>query len=259
MTSEEQAVLDRLPQDLRKQVEAALAQPQASAQATDSTHICMLLDRTGSMSSIAKDTIGGVNTFLAEQRKAPGACTFTLVQFDTQDPHEIVQDFVNIADAKDLTEATYQPRGGTPLYDAICKTIADCEAKVAAAKDKPSKVVFVIVTDGEENSSNECGKTDAVAAIKRCEDKGWQVVYLGVGINAMADATAIGIKAATTMNVGKSTLGVTCCFAATSANLLSYRGCPGPNGAAGPAGDAGSLAYTSAHRQEQDSAGAVKA
>lgn len=242
--------LDKLSPDLRKQVEAELnAQQPAIA---DATHICMLLDRTGSMSSIASDTIGGVNTFLEGQRKVPGACTFTLIQFDAQDPHEVVQDFVNMADAKDLTPATFVPRGSTPLYDAMCKAVAATEKKLASLNPRPGKVVFVVVTDGEENCSQECVKSDAVAAVKRCEAQGWNVVYLGVGIDAMDDAGQLGVKGASTLNVGKSSQGVMCAFACTSDNIAGYRG------SAGPQGDAGLLGYTVGTRDLQAQHGAVK-
>lgn len=236
------SVINRLPPALADQVRTALGAEGKR------THICMLLDRTGSMWSVANDTIGGVNAFLAEQRKTPGACTFTLIQFDSEDPCEIVQDHVAIADAKDLTSSTYVPRGNTPLYDAIGKAIDKTVAAIDKLAQKPELVVFVIVTDGENNSSEEYTKETAAARIKDCETKGWQIVYLGVGIDAMASGSALGMQASTTLNVGKSAQGVTCCFAQTAVKLSSYRG----------TGDTRSLTYDASDRAAQDSAGAVK-
>lgn len=229
---------------LADQVKAAVGIPVTPKR----THICMLLDRSGSMWGIVDDTIGGINTFLAEQRKVAGECTFTLVQFDSTDPHEISIRNQAIADVKDLDKTTFVPRGGTPLYDAIGKVIALCDADIAAGTIKPELVVFVVVTDGQENQSREYSKEQAQAAIKSCETKGWQIVYLGVGIDAMAQGGGLGVKAQSTLNVGKSHAGVLCCFAATSQNLAGYRS----------TGDEKSLHYDAHTRSVQDSAGAVR-
>ena len=85
----------------------------------DRTHICMILDRTGSMESIKQDTIGGFNSYIAAQKSLPTPATFTLVQFDSQDPFEVIHKFTDIQMVADLTGQTYMPRASTPLYDAV--------------------------------------------------------------------------------------------------------------------------------------------
>ena len=93
-----------------------------------SSHIAVILDRTGSMADIRDDVIGGFNTFLLDQQVEPTPATLTLVQFDSEDPYEIVQPVAPIHQARPLTRATYVPRASTPLYDAIGRGIVDLEA-----------------------------------------------------------------------------------------------------------------------------------
>jgi hypothetical protein len=93
-----------------------------------SSHIAVILDRTGSMADIRDDVIGGFNTFLLDQQAQPTPATLTLVQFDSEDPYEIVQPVAPIHQARPLTRATYVPRASTPLYDAIGRGIVDLEA-----------------------------------------------------------------------------------------------------------------------------------
>ena len=94
------------------------------------SHITILLDRTGSMESIRDDVIGGFNTFLKEQQALPGSATLTLVQFDTQDPYEVLHDFQPLAKIKPLTRKTFVPRASTPLLDGIGRGINDLEKKL---------------------------------------------------------------------------------------------------------------------------------
>ena len=117
---------------------------------TNHAHITVVLDRTGSMQDIRDDVIGGFNGFLAAQQAEPIPATLTLVQFDSQDPYEVLHAARPIAQVPPLTAETYVPRASTPLYDAIGRGILDLEATVARLPEaeRPAKVVFVIVTDG---------------------------------------------------------------------------------------------------------------
>ena len=117
--------------------------------------ITIVLDRSGSMSSVQADTIGGFNTFIKEQRKLPGECNVSLVQFDDQ--YEPQYAGKPVGDAPFLDEKTFQPRGMTALLDAIGRTINETGKRLGAMDDddRPSKVLFVILTDGGENSSKE--------------------------------------------------------------------------------------------------------
>lgn len=159
------------------------------------THICLILDRSGSMSGIKEDVIGGVNNFLKEQREAPGECTLTLVQFDDQNPYEIIHDGP-VKDAKDLRD-NYQPRGLTPLYDAMGRGIVNTGIKLAAMPDseRPERVVFVTMTDGLENASKEYGSAKIQAMTSEQNQKyNWQFVYLGANQDAIKAGFSIGVN-----------------------------------------------------------------
>src|ERR1700759_4539792 len=119
------------------------------------THVSMLLDRSGSMASIKSDTIGGVNQFVDIQKQELGEMTLTLCQFDNF--YEVVYDARPIAEIPALTDKTYIPRGSTALLDSACQLIIDTGRKLAALPEaeRPERVMVVIITDGEENASQE--------------------------------------------------------------------------------------------------------
>lgn len=160
------------------------------------THIAVILDRTGSMESIREDTIGGFNAFLQKQQSVPGKATMTLVQFDSQDPYEIIHRFKPIEQVPELTRETYVPRAMTPLLDALGRGINDLEKSIGALKkgDRPSKIVFVVITDGQENASREFRKDQISKMIKKKTDQsGWQFVFLSADLDAIGDAMSVGI------------------------------------------------------------------
>ena len=95
-------------------------------------HISVLLDRSGSMSSIASDIVGGFNSFLDEQRKQPGDARLTLVQFDTGDPFEVVIDGKDLGRVPNMPAGAFVPRGGTPLLDAVARLITRTDGEIAA-------------------------------------------------------------------------------------------------------------------------------
>jgi len=119
------------------------------------TDITVVLDRSGSMESIAGDVIGGLNTFVRAQAQVEGEACFTLVQFD--DHYEVVHAHVPVQDVPPLTDQTYVPRGSTALLDAIGRTIVATGARLAmmAEADRPQVVIFAVQTDGLENASRE--------------------------------------------------------------------------------------------------------
>ena len=167
------------------------------------THISVILDRTGSMESIRDDTIGGFNAFLKEQQQQAGTATLTLVQFDTQDPYEVIHQFTAIQTVSELTRKTYVPRASTPLLDAIGRGINDLEQRLAEmeASQKPARVVFVIITDGQENSSREFQKDQIVKMLnQKQEQEKWQFVFLSADLNSMDDAMSYGFQKAAALS-----------------------------------------------------------
>jgi Mg-chelatase subunit ChlD len=112
------------------------------------------------MESIRDDTIGGFNAFLGEQKVESGTATLTLVQFDSQDPYEVIHRFKKIEEIPELTRETYVPRATTPLLDALGRGINDLEESLSKLEeaDRPSKIIMAVVTDGQENASVEFTK-----------------------------------------------------------------------------------------------------
>jgi len=192
----------------------------------DYTHISVILDRTGSMESIRDDTIGGFNTFLQDQKKLPGTATLTLVQFDTQDPYEVIHRFKPIQVVPELTRDTYVPRASTPLLDAMGRGINDLEKSIADLKEeeRPSKVVVVIVTDGQENSSREFRKDHIEKMIKEKTGKyAWQFVFLSADLAAIGDATDVGIQANAMLLFKKDGAGTADAWACLSERTSDFR------------------------------------
>ena len=126
-------------------------------------HLYVLLDRSGSMSSMTADVIEGFNTLLAEQATAGGvAARMTFVQFDDHDPQEVITDAVPLAEVAPLTIHSFAPRGATPLLDATGRLIGTAMTRAKTIAD-PESIVFATITDGLENSSTEFTLTQSSA------------------------------------------------------------------------------------------------
>jgi hypothetical protein len=192
----------------------------------DYTHIAVILDRTGSMETIRDDTIGGFNAFLNAQKGAPGLASLNLVQFDSQDPYEIVYHFKPLAEVPELTRETFVPRANTPLLDAIGRGINDLEKSLAdkTEAERPSRVVMVLITDGQENASREFRKDQIEKMIKEKQEKAaWQFVFLSADLDAIGDALASGVRAASTLAHDKDSHGVGAAWASLSRSVADYR------------------------------------
>ena len=189
----------------------------------DETHIAVLIDRSGSMASVKDETISGFNHFLNEQKKAGDNATLTLVQFDSGGI-DTLQEMTPIKAALDLTADTYQPRGMTPLLDALGKTIQSTGKQLATIPEtnRPDKVVFVVITDGLENASHEFTKAKIAEMIGLQEGTyKWQFVYLGANQDAFAEAHSMGVKRDNAADYAVQNMGAA--FAATTSNVASYR------------------------------------
>jgi uncharacterized protein YegL len=116
------------------------------------TELVFILDRSGSMGTMAKEAIGGFNAFLEEQKKLPGEAKLTLALFDHQ--YSLVCNGKDIKDVEPLDDKTYVPRGTTALLDAIGRTIDDVGSRLSATTEaeRPSKILVAILTDGQENA-----------------------------------------------------------------------------------------------------------
>jgi hypothetical protein len=192
----------------------------------DYTHITVLLDRTGSMESIREDTIGGFNAFLKKQKDEPGKATLSLIQFDSQDPYEVIHQFQPIKEVPELTHETYVPRAQTPLLDAMGRGINDLEKSIGKLKKKehPSKVVMVIVTDGQENASREFRKDQVEKMIKEKTEKDlWEFVFLSADLAAIGDARELGMYSSKMLLFRKTSQGSADAWASLSENTSNFR------------------------------------
>ncbi len=193
------------------------------------THVTMILDRTGSMDSIRHDTIGGFNAFLQGQKSAPGTATLTLVQFDSQDPYEVIHNFVPIALAAELTLETYVPRARTPLFDTLGRGILDLERSLTLlpADQRPGHVVFVVITDGQENASREFTREQVQKMIhEKQEADGWDFVFLSADLAAIVEAVQIGVMPRASLAFDKSSQGTQDAFASLGTCMELLRGSP---------------------------------
>ena len=171
----------------------------------------ILLDRTGSMSDIWDEALGSVNAYAAAVGKVEDGeaddleTSVTLAVFDHQEgfQFDVLRKEIEPDAWTDVTNDEVSPRGMTPLFDAINRTISLAEA------DNPEKAVIVIMTDGRENSSKEVTKEGAKAALARAEARGWEVVFLGAEFSAFGDADAVGVSRDKQMAVGASSLSAT--------------------------------------------------
>lgn len=159
-------------------------------------HIWFLLDRSGSMGSLYQDVVLGLQEFIREQRLADPNARLTLVQFDSEDPHEVILDGTCLAEV-DEERATrrFDPRAATPLYDAIAALIGRADKHVenegaSAAADQ----LVVIFTDGLENASTDCTRAKAFELIKERREAGWTFAFLGANQDAFAASEAIGMS-----------------------------------------------------------------
>lgn len=180
------------------------------------TEIVVLLDRSGSMQSVKQDMEGGFASFLADQRKIKTPCRMSLTQFDDGGV-DTVYEGTPLADAPTL-ELT--PRGNTPLFDAIGKTIKRTRDRVASLG---RTVLFLIITDGQENASREYKKGDIKKLIEERTAAGWVFSYLGANVDAFAEAGALGIALSNTANYVTDTVGVKYAFAAASCSTSNLR------------------------------------
>lgn len=191
---------------------------------TNLTEIVCILDRSGSMSGLANDTIGGYNSFINQQKSLDGEATLTTVLFD--DKYDLLYDHIDIKSAHNITDKEYFARGMTALLDAVGKTINLVGERLNKTPDdeKPSKVIFVITTDGYENSSTEFTHQLVRGMIEHQKSKNnWEFIFLGAGIDAISQAKSIGIACANAVGYSASTDGIDAMYKSINNATCSLR------------------------------------
>lgn len=183
--------------------------------------ICLILDRSGSMAGREADVIGGVNTFIEEQKKLPDPASIAMVRFDSEGV-ERFRKMGSLAEAQPLTAADFVPRGGTPLLDAIGKTLVDLDGDWKA--EQPERAILVIVTDGQENASREFTKPKIREMIQARQDSGkWAIIYLGANVDAFAEAGTMGIAAQNTAGYMNTAAGTQAVYGEASLSVKHMR------------------------------------
>ena len=186
----------------------------------DYTHLTLLVDRSGSMDAVRSDAQGGINELLAKQFALPGTLTVTLVEFDSE-----IDTVVRMGTGP--IDYTLEPRGMTCLLDAAGIEIKHTGADLAALSegDRPGRVLFVVVTDGQENSSTEYGFEQVRALVEEQSTAyGWAFQFIGAD-DAAWQGESMGMKSSKYKGSGKGTRSA---YNSIDAAMRSYRAAPAP-------------------------------
>ena len=190
------------------------------------TELVFILDKSGSMSGLEKDTIGGFNSMLDQQRKVDGECVITTVLFDNR--YELLHDRIDIRAVQPITGKEYFVGGSTALLDAIGRTIhkIGTAQKNTAEEYRAEKVMFVIITDGEENASRCYSSMQIRQMIQRQKVRyGWEFIFLGANIDAVETAGRFGIDADRAVDYVPDGEGTELNFRMMSQTVATFREC----------------------------------
>ncbi len=190
----------------------------------DLTELVFILDKSGSMSGLETDTIGGFNSLLEKQKKEKGDAFITTVLFDNN--YEVLHDREDIRQVNPITEKEYFVAGSTALLDALGRTINRIGKAMSETheQNRPSKVMFVIITDGYENASREFKYSQIKRMIENQKSKyAWEFIFLGANIDAIATAAQFGIREDKAVNYNADTDGMRFSYSAISSAVSKFR------------------------------------
>ncbi len=191
----------------------------------NTTELVFILDRSGSMSGLEKDTIGGFNAMIEKQKKQEGECFVSTVLFDNVS--EVLHDRVRLSEIRPMTDDDYTVRGCTALLDAIGGAIHHIGNihKYARPEDVPEHTMFIITTDGMENASRRYSSEKVKEMIKRQEEKyGWEFLFVAANIDAVETAENIGIRREHAANYDASPMGTERLYSVMSETVCHIRG-----------------------------------
>ena len=161
----------------------------------ETSELVFILDRSGSMSGLEKDTIGGFNSLIQKQRKEKGKCYVSCVLFD--DVQEVIYDRVPLNEVKKMTQKQYYARGCTALLDAMGGAIHHIGNVNKYSKEEIGKTLFIIITDGLENSSKRYTYVTIKQMVERQKEKyGWEFIFIGANMDVIQEANKFGIDQA---------------------------------------------------------------
>jgi uncharacterized protein YegL len=190
----------------------------------NSTYIHVLLDASGSMATCIEGTIAGFNKFVEDQKAVPGAATLALTSFNTERT-SIVRETA-LVNVPKLSLENYKLGGNTALIDAMVETIKDAGKSLAMRPEqyRPGKVIFVVITDGEENASRNHTAQELRYAVKHQEDVyNWNFLYLGANQDAFKVGARFGFGVANSANYSSSNAGTLDMMGAVTQSMTAYR------------------------------------
>lgn len=190
------------------------------------TEVVFILDRSGSMSGLEADTIGGFNSLIEKQKKEEGDAYISTILFD--DRQEVLYDRVPIRKVEPMNDKQYYVRGCTALLDAVGGAIKHIKNihKYAREEDVPEKTLFIITTDGMENSSREYTYEKVKKLIEKQKKKDWEFLFLGANIDAVETAGRFGIGANRAVNYHSDSAGTKLNYQVLSKAVSRVRACP---------------------------------
>ena len=188
------------------------------------TELVFILDRSGSMSGLERDTIGGFNSMIEKQKKQDGECIVSTVLFD--DESQVIHDRVSLDNIKPMTEDDYFVGGCTALIDAVGGAIHHIGNvhKYARPEDVPENTIFIITTDGQENASHRYSSDKVKQMIERQKDKyGWEFLFIGANIDAVETAKRYGIDRNRAVNYNADAQGTSVLYETVSKAVCNVR------------------------------------
>ena len=187
------------------------------------TELVFIIDRSGSMSGLESDTIGGFNSLVKKQKKEDGQCYVSTVLFS--DRSKVIHDRVSISDIKEMTEDDYCPNGCTALIDAIGGAIKHISSvhRYIRPEDVPEHTMFVITTDGLENSSHKYSSKEVKKMVREKEKEGWEFLFIGANIDSVETAQSFGISSDRAVNYHADSKGTEILYESVCAQVSNVR------------------------------------
>ena len=190
------------------------------------TELVFILDRSGSMSGLESDTVGGFNSMIEKQKKEDGECYVSTVLFDNVS--EVLHDRVRLSEIRPMTDREYTVRGCTALLDAIGGAIHHIGNihKYARPEDVPEHTMFIITTDGLENASHRYDSEQVKRMIERQKEKyGWEFLFIGANIDAVETARSYGIDEDRAVNYNADSKGTGILYESVACAVSNVRKC----------------------------------